>query len=122
MLLLASFLEASQTYILSYRAQVKDAVVISESFYLTESMKDIHARPAQSLKIDAAKQTNLHTILDANRDLVLEFLMRYKTHTRSHEKVFNNQSTSLVSITIPPTYITVGFKNDYAIITRLLLE
>ena len=119
---LASGLEATQTYILSYRAQVKNAVVISESFHLTESMKEVHAHPAQKLEINASNETDLQKILEKNRDEILEFLMKYGTHTRSHEKVFNNKSSSLVSITIPPTYITVDFKNDYAIITRLITQ
>ncbi|PHR57573.1 MAG: hypothetical protein COA44_05935 [Arcobacter sp.] len=117
-----SELQASETYILSYRAQVKNAVVISESFYLTPSMKEIHAKPMQVLKIDATNESNLHEILKKNKDVLLEFLMKYGTHTRSHEKVHNYKSSSLISITIPPTYITVDFKNDYAIITRLLLD
>lgn len=122
--LLFSFtgLEAYETYILSYRAQVKNAVLISESFYLTPSMKEIQAKPMQSLKIDATNENNLHEILKKNRDILLDFLMKYGTHTRSFEKVYNNQSSSLISITIPPTYITVDFKNDYAIITRLIQE
>jgi len=113
-------LKASETYILSYRAQIKDAVVISESFYLTPSMKEIHAKPMQSLKLDASNENNLPEILKINRDILLEFLMKYGTHTRSHETVTNSISSSLISITIPPTYITVDFKNDYAIITRLI--
>jgi len=121
-LTLSSTLEASQTYILSYRAQVKNAVVISESFHLTKSMQKVHAHKAQSLEIDATNETNLHKIFKKNRDKLLEFLMKYGTHTRSDEKVSNNKSASLISITIPPTYITVDFKNDYAIITRLITQ
>ena len=121
-LTLASSLEASQTYILSYRAQVKNAVVISESFHLTKSMKDIHAYPAQKLEISASKEINLQKILENNKDKILEFLMKYGTHTRSHETVTDNKSSSLISITIAPTYITVDFKNDYAIITRLIRQ
>jgi len=120
LLLSTSWLEASQTYILSYRAQIKNAVVISESFYLTPSMKEIHAKPMQVLKVDATNENNLHSILQKNRDSLLEFLMKHGTHTRSHEKIHNNKSSSLISLTIPPTYITVDFKNDYAIITRLI--
>ena len=119
---LASNLEASQTYILSYRAQVKNAVVISESFHLTKSMKEVHAHPAQKLEIDTLKENDLQKILEKNRDHVLEFLMKYGTHTRSHETVTDNKFSSLISITIPPTYITVDFKNDYAIITRLITQ
>ena len=118
----STWLKASQTYILSYRAQIKNAVVISESFYLTPSMKEVHAKPMQVLKIDAPNEKNLHYILQKNKDALLEFLMKHGTHTRSHEKVHNNKSSSLISLTIAPTYITVDFKNDYAIITRLILD
>ena len=82
-------------------------------------MKEIHAQSMQSLKIDATNENDLNIIVQKNKDLILEFLMKYGTHTRSFEKVYNNQSSSLISITIPPTYLTVDFKNDYAIITRL---
>jgi len=121
-LYLASSLEASQTYILSYRAQIKNAVVISESFHLTHAMKEVHAHPDQKLELDTFKEEDLQVILEKNRDKILEFLMKYGTHTRSHETVSDNKSSSLISITIPPTYITVDFKNDYAIITRLIID
>ena len=113
-------IQASQTYILSYRAQIKDAVVISESFHLSESMQEVHATAAQSLTLSSDKQTSIKKIIHENRDEVLEFMMKFGTHTRSHEKLTNNISSSLISITIAPTYITVDFKKDYAIITRLI--
>ena len=118
----SSWLHASQPYILSYRAQIKDAVVISESFYAVISMQKIHAKAAQSLQIDPKNETDLEKIIHNNKDIIIEFLMRYGTHTRSHEAVNNNKSSSLISITVPPSYITVDFKNDYAIITRLIID
>lgn len=118
----ASWLEASQTYILSYRAQIKNAVVISESYQFSQAMSEVKAQTAQSLSLYSPKETNLNTIMNNNKDEILEFLMKYGTHTRSHEKVSNNRSSSLISITLPPTYITVDFNDDYAIITRLIQE
>jgi len=121
-LLLSVSLQASETYILSYRAQIKNAVIISESFHLSKSMQKVHATPAQSLKIYSNKQTNIKKIINTNKDEVLNFMMKFGTHTRSHERLRNNVSSSLISITIPPTYITVDFKKDYAIITRLITQ
>ena len=117
-----SWLKASETYIFSYRAQIKNAVVISESFHLTKTMQEVHAKKAQSFEIDTLNETDLHNVFDKNRDHVLDFFMRHGTHTRSHEKVNNNRSSSLITLTIPPSYITVDFKNDYAIITRLITD
>ena len=122
MFLSTSLLSASQTFILSYRAQVKNAVVLSESFQFSQAMSPIKARPAQKLTIHSENETNLDYIIEKNRDEILEFLMKYGTHTRSHEKVSDLKSNSLITLTLAPTYITVSFKKDYAIITRLIQE
>ena len=118
----ASFLEASQTYILSYRAQIKNAVVISESYYFSKAMKEIQAHPSRQLTIYSPDETNINTIMNTNKDKIIDFVMQQSLHTRSHERVSQFKSSSLISITIPPTYITVDFKNDYAIITRLITQ
>ncbi|MDF1880161.1 hypothetical protein JHD50_02390 [Sulfurimonas sp. MAG313] len=120
LILLSVCLQASQTYILSYRAQIKDSVIISESFHLSEAMQDIQATTAQSIRLHSDTATTVKNIIKDNQAQVLEFMMKFGTHTRSHEKLRNNISSSLITITIPPSYITVDFKNDYAIITRLI--
>jgi len=122
LLFFSTLVSASQTFILSYRAQVKNAVVISESFQFTQSMSPIKAEPAQKLMINSKKETSLNLIIEQNKDEILEFLMKYGTHTRSHEKVTDLQSSSLIELTLPPSYITIEFKDNYAIITRLLLD
>lgn len=119
---ISSSLHASQTFILSYRAQVKDAVVISQSFHFTKAMQDVHANMGKTLSIYSAYETDLNAIVQKNADEIIDFLMKQGVHTRSHEKIKDFKSSSLISITIPPTYVTVDFKNDYAIITRLLLD
>ena len=85
-------------------------------------MQGVYATAGQRLRLDALNETDIHVIFNKNRDEILEFFMKYGAHTRSHENVNNNKSSSLISITIPPTYITVDFKNDYAIITRLITQ
>ena len=115
-------LSASQTFILSYRAQVKNAIVISESFQLSHAMTPVKTKDAQQISIYSKKETDLKTIVKLNKDEILEFLMKYGAHTRSHEKVQDLQSTSLIELTLPPTYIKIDFKDNYAIITRLIQE
>ena len=121
-LLLSTCLNAAQTYILSYRAQVKNAVVISESYQFSQSMTPIKATKGKQLTIFSPHETNLNYIMQTNKDEILEFLMKYGTHTRSHEKVSDLKSSSLIEITVPPTYISIDFKDNYAIITRLIQE
>ena len=118
----SAFLDASETYILSYRAQIKDAIVISESFQFSKPMQKIEAKKAQKISIYSEKETNLNTILQNNKDEILEFLMKFGTHTRSFEKVINLKSSSLTILTIPPTYVTIDFNDNYATITRLIQE
>ncbi len=117
-----TWLQASETYILSYRAQIKNAVVISESYHFSEAMTQVKSTPAQKLSIYAPHEPDLNIIIRDNKDDILEFLMRYGVHTRSHEKVNDLKSSSLINITLPPTYVTVDFNDDYAIITRLILK
>jgi len=83
-------------------------------------MKPIKAHADKSLKLENIPPHNLNKILEKNKEEVLLFFMKQGTHTRSHEELINNTSKSRISLTIPPTYITVDFKNDYAIITRLI--
>ena len=122
LILSATWLNASQTYILSYRAQIKNAVVISESYHFSKTMQQIKAHSGKSHSIYSPYETDLHTIINQNKDTIIDFLMKEGVHTRSHEKVHDSKSSSLISITIPPTYITVDFNDDYAIITRLILD
>ena len=118
----ATWLNASQTYILSYRAEIKNAIVISESFHLSKAMTQITSTPKQSLKLYSPKESNLQKIMHTHKDKVLEFLMKEGVHTRSYEKTYNLKSSSIIFLTLPPTYITVDFNDDYATITRLILK
>ncbi len=110
---------ASETYIVSYRAQIKNAVVIHESFTLSPAMHAIKASAEQSLTLDLHKEDKPADLFKANQDEIIRFLGRQGLHTRSHERVIDNKSDALVCLSLPPTYVTVEFKNDYAIITRL---
>ena len=122
LILSAAWLNASETYILSYRAQIKNAVVISESYYYSKTMQDVKSHPSRKLTLDIDENSSIDMMLENNKDRIVDFLMKEGLHTRSHEKVHNSKSTSLISISVPPTYITVDFNDDYAIITRLILD
>ena len=122
LIFLASWLNAEQTYILSYRSQIKNSLVISESYQLSEAMSEVKAKKAQSLSVYSSKERDLNKILLNNKDKILEFLMKYGVHTLSYEKIRDLKSSSLIVLTLPPTYITVDFNDDYATITRLILE
>ncbi len=120
LLLFTTWLNASQTYILSYRAEIKNTIVISESFHLSKAMKHISSSPKESLKIYSSKEQDLEKIIHIHKDEVLEFLMKSPVHTRAYEKTNNLKSSSIIFLTLPPTYITVDFNDDYATITRLI--
>lgn len=122
LIFLASWLNAEQTYILSYRTQIKNSIVISESYQLSEAMSEVKAKKAQSLSVYSSKERDLNKILLNNKDKILEFLMKYGVHTLSYENIKDLKSSSLIILTLPPTYITVDFNDDYATITRLILE
>jgi hypothetical protein len=112
----AAWLNASQTYILSYRTQVKNAVVISESYQFSKAMTQIKATKAESLSLYSPHETNLNTIMYVYKDEILEFMMKHGAHTRSHENIRDSKSSSLMQLTLPPSYITVDFNDDYATI------
>ncbi len=122
LILASACLQASETYILSYRAQIKNAVVISESYHFSQAMSEVQATPADSLNIHLPEEANLNVIMHQHKDKILEFLMFHGVHTRSHEKISELKSSSLIDLTLPPTYITVDFNDDYATITRLILK
>jgi len=118
----ATYVHASQTYILSYRTEIKNAVVISQSYHYTQAMHNIKAHTGKSLTLNLSHKMPIKTILLTHKDEIIGFLMSLGVHTRSHEKIDKSVSSSLISLTIPPTYVTVDFNDDYAIITRLILD
>ncbi len=122
LILAATWLNASQTFIISYRAQVKNAVVISESYQFSKTMHALRAKEAESLIVHLEHKTDLNSLMNTHKDEILEFLMHSGAHTRSHEKVTDTKSSSLLSLSLPPSYITVDFNDDYATITRLVAE
>ncbi len=119
---ISTWLHASQTYILSYRTQVKNAVVISESYHFSKAMTQIKAVKAESLSLYSPDQTDLNAIMHVYKEEILEFMMKHGAHTRAHENVHDSKSSSLLQLTLPPSYITVDFNDDYATITRLITE
>jgi hypothetical protein len=122
LILTAAWLNASQTFIISYRAQIKNAVVISESYQFSKSMRGVKAKKAEEIFLECEHNTNIDTLMHTHKDEILEFLMRHGAHTRSHEKVSAAKSSSLLSLSLPPSYITVDFNDGLAIITRLVTE
>jgi hypothetical protein len=122
LLFITTCLNASQTYILSYRTQIKNAVVISESYQFSKAMTQVRAAQAESLSLYSPHETDLNAIMHIYKDEIVEFMMKYGAHTRSHENVRDSKSSSLLQLTLPPSYITVDFNDDYATITRLITE
>ena len=120
LILSAAWLNASDIFIVSYRAQIKNAVVISESFHFSQAMTQIKSTKAQTLKLYSPNEANINALIHSNKDEIIEFFMHYGVHTRSDEHTKNSISTSLITLTFPPTYITVDFNDDYATITRLI--
>lgn len=120
LILSAAWLNASDIFIVSYRAQIKNAVVISESFHFSKAMTPIKSTKAQTLKLYSPNETDIHTFIHTNKDDIIEFLMHYGAHTRSDEHTQNSMSTSLISLSFAPTYVTVDFNDDYGTITRLI--
>lgn len=122
LILTAAWLNASQTFIISYRAQIKNAIVISESYQFSKSMSPLKAKQTQSLTLNLEHKTDLNSLMNTHKEEILEFLMHSGAHTRSHEKVTAAKSSSLLSLSLPPSYITVDFNDGYATITRLVAE
>lgn len=120
LILSATWLNASDIFIISYRAQIKNAVVISESFHFSQAMTQIKSTPAQTLRLYSPKETDINAFIHSHKDKITEFLMHYGVHTRSDEHTHNSMTSSLITLTFPPTYITVDFNDDYATITRLI--
>ena len=122
LILTCTWLQASETYILSYRAEVKNAVVISESYHFSQAMTQVEAMPVESLRLYSPQSSDIKKLMHKHKERILTFMMHNGVHTRSHEKVSDLKSSSLTYLTLPPSYITVDFNDDYAIITRLILK
>ena len=85
-------------------------------------MQEVTAHPSEHLTLHSNDNTSIDALLEKNKDKIVDFLMKQGLHTRSHEKIYNLKSNSLICITIPPTHITVDFNDDYATITRLIID
>ena len=83
-------------------------------------MTPIKSTKAQTLRLYSPNETDIHAFMHTNKDDIVEFLMHYGAHTRSDEHTQNSITTSLITLSFSPTYITVDFNDDYATITRLI--
>jgi len=120
LILSAAWLNASDIFIVSYRTEIKNSVVISDSFHFSKAMTQIESTPAQSLKLYATHPNEVNTFVNEHKDEIIEFLLRCGADTRADEYSKNSMSRSLITLSFAPTYITVDFNDDYATITRLI--
>lgn len=106
-------------YIISYRAVIRNAVMVSESFNISRSMQKCRGIPASSVFLDANGSTNLHQILSNQYETFFSLMQQETLHIEHHENNINTANLSHTVFTMPPQCFTVDINEDFAKITAL---
>jgi hypothetical protein len=111
------FLYAEDQYIISYRGVVKETRLFNEQFNIAKAMMPKkYAATSELLTLPWQEGDNTVALIRQNQDLLTEELFKQGVLMND---ALNTQVYSLETktvITLPPTYITVTIKEDFATI------
>ena len=111
------FVYAEEQYIISYRGVVKENRLFNEQFNIAKAMiPKKYTATSELLTLPYQKDENIVSLIKQNQDQITEELFKQGVLMND---ALNKQMYSLESktvITLPPTYITVTIKEDFATI------
>lgn len=116
--ILSQYLWADE-YIISYRAVIRNAVMVSESLNISRSMQKCRGIPASSVLLDTNGSTNLHKILSDQFEEFFSLMQQEALHINHHEKNINTANAGHTVFTMPPQCFTVDINEDFARISAL---
>jgi hypothetical protein len=116
-LLFLSSLYADEQYIISYRGVVKENRLYNEQFNVAKAMVPKHYSAYQELlTLPYKKGESIAALIRRNQDLVTEELFKQGILMNDALTKGKYAIDTKTVITLPPTYITVTIKEDFATI------
>jgi len=112
----------SQTWILSYRAQMQKSKITHEHFHITPAMISIDGIKSSSLELEINNELSNEKNLKNNKERILEFLFKNGIHLQSHSDNINNINKSITTLKVPPTPLIVEFNSNTVTISILNKE
>ncbi len=106
------------SYLIGYRAIVKDALLVDEVLNISRAMTPCTGTPQSPLLLSILTQ-DLQLILKNNAEKFYTYLLSQSLHVKHNESVINNQSKSLTTLTFPTHCFKVDFKGNLAKITLI---
>jgi len=112
-LVLSVTLNAESFYI-SYKTIVKDAVVVSQKLYISPAMIECKIlKNNKPLILIQNDNETLDTMINRELDLFLEYMSKHSLHVKSSQSVINSQSKDLIELSFAPTCFTVNFNDGF---------
>ena len=106
------------SYLIGYRAIVKDALLVDEILNISRAMTPCVGTLQKSLLLNNSSE-NIHTLLKDNAQEFYSYLLSQSLHVKHNESVINSQSKSLTTLTFPTHCFKVDFKGNLAKITLI---
>lgn len=106
-------------YIISYRAVVRDAIMVSETLNVSRAMQKCEGRHTTSVLLETGGSDDLHQIIVHDHDTFFSLMQQTTLHIDHREKNIDATNQSHTILTMPPQCFTVDINQDLAKITAL---
>lgn len=117
-LILTSLLGADE-YIISYRAVVSDAILVSERLSISRTMQRCQGSPGAFVLLETAGEADLDNIIQHDFDLFFTLMQQTALHVDHDEHSIDSIGKSQTVLSMPPQCFTVDINQDLAKITAL---
>ncbi len=107
-------------YIISYRAAVKDAVLLNETLNVSRAMQPCSGSAGRSLTLENSADSDLEKILSNDKELLFDYIQRLPIHIIHHGANTRSQNRSVTIMRLPPQCFTVDFNDDFVRIAPLI--
>ena len=106
-------------FLVSYRAQVKDATLLHESLYASKAMTATHKIAQVSQTIFLTKSCKQEDFFRCYEEEILDFLYTQQALIQTHDTTQSLCTRSFLELNIPPLYLKVDFNDTFAKIALL---
>lgn len=109
----------SQTYILSYKAQVKDSELIHQSLYASKSMTPHSLHKQWTKSINLLKACQQQDFFSCYQEELIDMLYQHEVSVQSISKKDSFNIHSFSEVNVAPTYFEVNFYDSFVKISLL---
>jgi hypothetical protein len=119
-LILTLSIAHANSYLFSYQAQMRDAMIINESIFFSPAMQTPKkSKPITPITFYNPDDLSINQLIKNNQYTFLDHLEKNGIVIKNFGLSQNNQDRSLTILTIPTTYLKVDFNRDFVTIAPL---